>query len=74
MQLHPELSSRFGDTLSEQRELFKQTLFQCQTASRQFAPGDIMLQQGQNVRELYVVSVGKVAMYTSANNGRRFQL
>lgn len=74
MQLHPELSSRFGYTLSEQRELFKQALFQCQTASRQFSPGDIMLQQGQNVRELYVVSVGKVAMYTSAHNGRRFQL
>ena len=74
MQLHPELSSRFGYTLSEQRELFKQVLFQCQTASRQFSPGDIMLQQGQNVRELYVVSVGKVAMYTSAHNGRRFQL
>ena len=74
MQLHPELSSRFGNTLSEQCELFKQALFQSQMSSRQFDSGDIMLQQGQNVRHLYVVSVGKVAMYTSAHNGRRFQL
>lgn len=74
MQLHPTPSTRFAAGLVQQQHAFQQALYACQITTRTFEAGDIILEQGQPVHQLYVIATGRVSMHTCALNGRRFQL
>ena len=74
MQLTENTTGRFSGYLNAQLPAFRLALAQCQTATKRFDAGEALLQQGQPVESLYVVSCGRVSMHILAANGRRFQL
>ncbi|MCW8330008.1 Crp/Fnr family transcriptional regulator [Photobacterium sp. SDRW27] len=74
MQLHPYPSTRFTSVLAQRRQEFQRALYDCQTGTQVFEAGDTILEQGQPIHQLYVISVGKISMHICALNGRRFQL
>jgi len=74
MQLRPYPNTRFTPLLDQQYSDFEQALFQCRVGHKRFQRGDTILEQGQAVDKLYVISVGRVAMHICAVNSRRFQL
>ncbi|MGL4829508.1 MAG: cyclic nucleotide-binding domain-containing protein, partial [Vibrio sp.] len=74
MQLTANTTGRFSGYLNAQLPAFRLALAQCQTAIKRFDAGETLLQQGQPVDSLYVVSCGRVSMNILAANGRRFQL
>lgn len=74
MQLTANTTGRFSGYLNAQLPAFRLALAQCQTATKRFDAGEALLQQGQPVESLYVVSCGRVSMNILAANGRRFQL
>lgn len=74
MQLTSNTTGRFSGYLNAQLPAFRLALAQCQTATKRFDAGEALLQQGQPVEFLYVVSCGRVSMNILAANGRRFQL
>ncbi|HAS3560563.1 TPA: Crp/Fnr family transcriptional regulator [Vibrio cholerae] len=74
MQLTANTTGRFSGYLNAQLPAFRLALSQCQTATKRFDAGEALLQQGQPVESLYVVSCGRVSMNILAANGRRFQL
>ncbi|MGL4827428.1 MAG: Crp/Fnr family transcriptional regulator [Vibrionaceae bacterium] len=74
MQLSAHASGRFSNYLKAQLPALCQALSQCQTATKRFEAGEMLLQQSQPVDTLYLVSCGRVSINILAANGRRFQL
>ncbi|MDN3614743.1 MAG: Crp/Fnr family transcriptional regulator [Vibrio gallaecicus] len=74
MQLRPYANTRFTPLLEQQYGDFEAALFQCRVGTQRFSRGDTILEQGQPVNKLYIISVGRVAMHICAVNSRRFQL
>lgn len=74
MQLKPYQTGRFTETLNALYDEFRDAFYQCHLHSRFYQAGEVILQQGQPVEHLYLVSVGRVSMNISAINGRCFQL
>ncbi|CAH0535503.1 hypothetical protein VST7929_03073 [Vibrio stylophorae] len=74
MQIKPYPHLRFGQKMAELQLQFEQQLKSLVHHSHDCIAGEILLEQGQTVEQLLIVSVGRVSMSTTANNGRRFQL
>ncbi|WP_028862804.1 Crp/Fnr family transcriptional regulator [Psychromonas aquimarina] len=74
MQLKPYSQSRFSSHLNTLYPEFKEAFYLCQSHSQYFQAGEDILRQGQVLKHLYLVSVGRVSMNIAAVNGRRFQL
>lgn len=74
MQVQPNSSTRFGQYLTQQTDLFRQVLQDHCIHTRTYLSGECLLQQGQSVEHLYLVAHGRISMNITVSSGKRFQL
>ncbi|MGL4859489.1 MAG: Crp/Fnr family transcriptional regulator [Enterobacteriaceae bacterium] len=74
MQLKALTKGRFHSTRQQDDSWIEETLRAHLSAPHWLAEGDYLFKQGQQVKQLMLVSAGKVSLCYNAENARRFQL
>ncbi|WP_028115339.1 Crp/Fnr family transcriptional regulator [Ferrimonas senticii] len=74
MRLTPYPDTRFSEHLQKLYPALRSAIEACVVQSKTVKRGEPLLEQGQRVSQLVLVSQGKVSLHTSTINGRRFFL
>lgn len=74
MQLKPLEKGRFHALWQQEHDAIEQIMRECITETKTVSAQFKLMQQGQQVNDLYLVPHGRISMGYTARNGRSFQL
>lgn len=74
MQQQPYPLGRFHAELQQLEPRFAAALEACTLFLRRYLPGELIMRQGEQSEQLYLVERGRVSLNSTVHSGRRFQL
>ncbi|MGL5484614.1 MAG: cyclic nucleotide-binding domain-containing protein, partial [Aeromonas veronii] len=74
MQQQPYPLGRFHAELQQLEPRFAAALDACTLFLRRYLPGELIMRQGEQSEQLYLVEHGRVSLNSTVHSGRRFQL